>query len=90
MSLSLTHVSSPQRLHVIASSGPKALEGMALQKDVVHLKEEVGMPQADRQTEPNRTTHHSADLLEQNTRSHATSIVYSMYNSIIMNIFLNV
>lgn len=63
---------------------------MALQKDAVHLKEEVGMPQAERQTEPNRTTHHSADLLEQNTGSHATSIVYSMYNSIIMNIFLNV
>jgi len=48
------------------------------------------MPQAERQTEPNKTTHDSANSLEQNTGSHTTSIVYSMYNSIIMNIFLNV
>ena len=87
MLLSLTHVSSSQHLHITASSGPEALEGIAQQKDSVHLKEEVGMPQAERQTEPNKTTHDSADLLEQNTGSHTTSIVYSMYNSII---FLNV
>jgi len=87
MSLSLTHVSSPQCLHIIASSGPEALEGMALQRMLYISTEEVGMPQAERQTEPKKTTHDSADLLEQNTGSHTTSIVYSMYNSII---FLNV
>lgn len=76
------HLNTYISLH---SSGPEALEGMALQKDAVHLKEEVGMPQAERQTEPKKTTHDSADL--QNTGSHTTSIVYSMYNSII---FLNV